>query len=68
MGVDVTIRELAETIKAVVGFQGEISFDTSQPDGAPRKLMDSQLLYSLGWQPEVGLKEGLARTYADFTH
>lgn len=68
VGVDVTIRELAETIKAVVGFQGEISFDTSQPDGAPRKLMDSQLLYSLGWQPEVGLKEGLARTYADFIH
>lgn len=65
-GFDVTIRELAETIKAVVGFQGEISFDSSQPDGAPRKWMDSARLNGLGWEAEVNLGEGLARAYADF--
>ena len=57
---------LAETIKAVVGFQGEISFDSSQPDGAPRKWMDSARLNGLGWEAEVNLGEGLALAYADF--
>lgn len=65
-GFDVTIRELAETIKAVVGFQGAISFDSSQPGGAPRKWMDSARLNGLGWEAEVNLGEGLARAYADF--
>lgn len=65
-GFDVTIRELAETIKAVVGFQGEISFDSSQPDGAPRKWMDSARLNGLGWEAGVNLGEGLALAYADF--
>jgi GDP-L-fucose synthase len=65
-GTDLTIQELAETIKAVVGYQGEITFDPTKPDGSPRKLMDSQRLNSLGWWPEVSLEDGLARAYADF--
>jgi GDP-L-fucose synthase len=65
-GADLTIQELAETIKAVVGYEGEITFDSSKPDGSPRKLMHSQRLNSLGWQPEVSLKDGLARAYTDF--
>jgi GDP-L-fucose synthase len=66
MGSDLTIKELAETIKTVVGYAGYIDFDPSKPDGSPRKLMDSRRLNSLGWLPEVGLKEGLAKAYADF--
>jgi GDP-L-fucose synthase len=65
-GTDLTIKELSETIKAVVGYEGSIDFDPSKPDGSPRKLMDSRRLNSLGWQPEVRLKEGLARAYAEF--
>jgi GDP-L-fucose synthase len=65
-GTDLTIQELAETIKAVVGYQGEISFDPTKPDGSPRKLMESRRLNSLGWMPEVSLKDGLASAYADF--
>jgi GDP-L-fucose synthase len=65
-GTDVTIRELAETIAQTVGYQGEISFDPNQPDGTPRKLMDSSRLNTLGWQPKVGLKEGLALAYKNF--
>jgi GDP-L-fucose synthase len=65
-GTDLSIKELAETIKAVVGYEGDIDFDPSKPDGSPRKLMDSQRLNSLGWAPTVGLKEGLAKAYADF--
>ena len=65
-GTDLTIQELAETIKAVVGYQGKITFDPTKPDGSPRKLMDSRRLNSLGWQPEVSLKDGLAKAYADF--
>ena len=62
-GQDVTIRELAETIREVVGFQGEIIWDSSKPDGTPRKLMDSSKIKSLGWQPLISLAEGLASTY-----
>ncbi len=62
-GKDLTIRELAEMIKAVTGFQGELVFDTSKPDGTPRKLLDVSLLHSLGWKHRVELKEGLQRTY-----
>ncbi len=65
-GVDVTISELAETIAKVVGFQGEISWDSSKPDGTPRKLMDNSKLRSLGWQPKIGLEDGLRATYQWF--
>jgi len=63
-GEDVSIRELAELICEVVGFDGELVFDSSKPDGTPRKLLDIQRLKSLGWAPRVGLREGLAQTYA----
>ncbi|MDD4913794.1 MAG: GDP-L-fucose synthase [Methylococcales bacterium] len=65
-GEDVTIRELAELIRAVVGFQGEIDWDSSKPDGAPRKLMDIARLHSLGWQAKIGLEQGLRSTYQWF--
>lgn len=65
-GDDVTIRELAETIGEVVGYQGNIEFDSSKPDGAPRKLMNSNRLKSFGWQAEVDLKKGLSIAYEDF--
>ena len=65
-GVDCTIRELAETMADVVGFEGELVFDTSKPDGTPRKLMDISRLNSLGWRPKVVLAEGLKVTYAWF--
>jgi GDP-L-fucose synthase len=62
-GVDCTIRELAETMKGVVGFEGELVFDTDKPDGAPRKLMDVSRLNSLGWQATTSLESGLGHTY-----
>ena len=65
-GSDVSIAQLAETIAQIVAYTGEIEFDLSKPDGAPRKLMDSYLINSLGWQAEVGLREGLALTYQNF--
>ncbi len=65
-GVDVTIRSLAETIAKVVGYAGQLAFDASKPDGAPRKLMDSSRLNSLGWRANVTLEEGLALAYKDF--
>jgi len=65
-GTDVTIRELAETIQHVVGYQGEIVWDSSKPDGAPRKLMDVSKIKSIGWQPKIALQEGLANTYKWF--
>lgn len=65
-GEDVTIAELAETIKDVVGFKGEIVRDSSKPDGTPRKLLDVRKLFEQGWRPRVGLKEGLAAAYKDF--
>jgi GDP-L-fucose synthase len=65
-GEDVTIREVAETIRKVVGYQGDIEFDTSKPDGTPRKLMDIAKLSSLGWHPEMRLAEGIAQTYRHF--
>ncbi|MEQ1619916.1 MAG: GDP-L-fucose synthase [Methylococcales bacterium] len=65
-GEDVTIRELAETIQQVVGFKGEIVWDSTKPDGTPRKLMDVSKLKSLGWQPNTALAEGLAGTYSWF--
>jgi GDP-L-fucose synthase len=65
-GEDMTIAELAGMIAQTVGFTGAIEFDPAKPDGTPRKLMDSTRLKSLGWLPQIGLKEGLARAYADF--
>lgn len=62
-GQEVTIRELAETIKQVVGFAGAIAFDPSKPDGTPRKLLDSSRILSLGWAPRHSLREGLHSTY-----
>jgi GDP-L-fucose synthase len=65
-GEDVSIAELAELVRDVVGCDAEISYDTSKPDGTPRKLLDVQRLRSLGWQASVPLKEGIERTYAWF--
>jgi len=65
-GVDCTIRELAETMKRVVGFEGELVFDANKPDGAPRKLMDVSRLESLGWKATISLDNGLQRTYQWF--
>ncbi len=65
-GEDVTIRELAETVQKVVGFQGEIVWDSSKPDGTPRKLMDNGKLRALGWQPTIKLEQGLRLTYQWF--
>ncbi|KAK3015485.1 hypothetical protein RJ639_005471 [Escallonia herrerae] len=62
-GKEVTIRELAELVKEVVGFEGNIVWDGSKPDGTPRKLMDSSLLAGLGWTPKVSLRDGLVDTY-----
>lgn len=63
-GVDCTIRELAETIADVVGFGGDLVFDSSKPDGTPRKLMDVQRLRALGWSASIGLRDGLDQTFA----
>ena len=65
-GTDVTIRELAETVMAVVGFKGDIVFDASKPDGTPRKLLDVSRLKERGWTAKIGLREGIALAYADF--
>ncbi|KDC54841.1 GDP-L-fucose synthase [Pseudoalteromonas sp. S3431] len=62
-GVDCTIRELVETVAKVVGFEGQIKFDTSKPDGAPRKLMNVERINSLGWYSKVSLEDGLKTTY-----
>ncbi|MFD1660317.1 GDP-L-fucose synthase family protein [Streptomyces caeni] len=63
-GTDLTIRELAELVAEVVGYQGRVEWDPSQPDGTPRKLLDVSRLTALGWAPRIGLREGLAQTYA----
>ena len=65
-GKDLTIKELAETIKEVVGFKGEISFDPSKPDGVPRKFLNSEKLNKLGFNSEINLKEGLTKAYQDY--
>ena len=65
-GQDVTIRELAEAIGQVTGYNGQIAFDTSKPDGTPRKLMESTRLNNMGWEARVSLLEGLAIAYNDF--
>ncbi|MDB5805457.1 MAG: NAD-dependent epimerase/dehydratase [Betaproteobacteria bacterium] len=62
-GVDVTIRELAEIIMDVVGFEGEMVFDAAKPDGTPRKLLDVSRMAALGWRAKIGLREGIEQTY-----
>jgi GDP-L-fucose synthase len=65
-GEEVSIKQLAEMIKATTGFEGQIHFDATKPDGTPRKLMDSSKIKSLGWQPRIELKEGLERTWGEY--
>ncbi len=65
-GSDISIRDLALLVKEVVGFQGELVFDASKPDGTPRKLMDVSKLRGLGWEAKLPLREGIALAYADF--
>lgn len=67
-GADVTIRELAETVAAVVGYRGELVFNPARPDGTPRKLLDVGRLTALGWTARTELREGLARAYDWFVH
>lgn len=62
-GVDITIKELATTIKSIVGFEGEIIWDTSKPNGTPRKLMDISKMHQLGWKHKIDLSEGIKMTY-----
>ena len=63
MGNDITIRELAETIREIIGFEAELAFDTDKPDGTPRKLVDVSKIFSLGWRPNTSLEDGIRRTY-----
>ena len=65
-GTDLTIKELAESVQKIVGHQGEIIWDTTKPDGTPKKLMDSSKLRNLGWEPKINLEEGIQLTYAWF--
>lgn len=65
-GEDVTIRELAETVMSVVGFNGKIVFDASKPDGTPRKLLNVDRMRRLGWEAKTSLRDGIAEAYADF--
>ncbi|QMW02530.1 GDP-L-fucose synthase [Spirosoma foliorum] len=65
-GEDVTIKQVAELIKEIVGFEGELRWNTDKPDGTPRKLMDVSRLHDMGWKHTTELKEGLERTYQDF--
>ncbi len=65
-GSDITIAELAHAVRAAVGYAGDIVFDTTKPDGTPRKLMDSARINSLGWTARVGMAEGLSLAYQDF--
>ena len=66
VGEDVTIRQLAQLVCEVVGFEGDLVFDTSKPTGTPRKLMDVSLLTRRGWKAKIGLRDGIALAYADF--
>ena len=65
-GKEVSVRELTETVKRIVGFAGDIVWDTTKPDGMPRKLMDSSRLFALGWRPQVDLDTGIRLAYEDF--
>jgi len=65
-GREISIRQLAEMVKEIIGFKNKLMFDTSKPDGTPRKLMDSTRLRKLGWMPKIGLKKGIELAYKDF--
>ena len=65
-GEDLTIKSLAETIKEIVGFHGELVWNTEKPDGTPRKLMNVDRIHKLGWKHKIGLLEGIKSTYEDF--
>jgi GDP-L-fucose synthase len=65
-GSELTVRALTENVKRIVGFEGEIVWDTTKPDGTPRKLMDSSRLFALGWRPQVDLETGIRLAYEDF--
>ncbi len=65
-GKDISIHELAETVKKITGFRGDIKYDESKPDGTPRKLMDSGKLNGLGWSAAISFEDGLTKAYADF--
>ena len=65
-GEDVSIRELAQIVREVVGFAGELVFDSSKPDGTPRKLLDTSRLAALGWTPRIRLRDGVTDTYRWF--
>jgi GDP-L-fucose synthase len=65
-GRDIPIRELAEVVRRIVGYEGAIDWDTSKPDGTPRKLMDSSRLFALGWKPRIDLETGIRLAYDDF--
>ncbi|MCP5105903.1 MAG: GDP-L-fucose synthase, partial [bacterium] len=67
VGTDISIKELAETVKKIVNFAGELKWDTSKPDGTPRKLLDVNRLKNLGWQAKISMEEGIKRAYRDFT-
>jgi GDP-L-fucose synthase len=62
-GGDISIKELAELIKEIVGYEGQVVFDESKPDGAPRKLLDNSRITDLGWKAKVSLEEGIRQTY-----
>jgi GDP-L-fucose synthase len=65
-GSEISIKELAELVKKIIGFEGKITWDTTKPDGTPRKLMDSSRLFALGWRPRVTLEQGVRLAYTDF--
>lgn len=65
-GSDISIKDLAQLVKEIIGFSGKLKFDTSKPDGTPRKLMDVSKLHSLGWEYTIQLEEGIKLTYSDF--
>lgn len=66
-GTDQTIRELADMVARVVGYDGPVEWDDSKPDGTPQKLLDSSLIRRMGWEPRISLEDGIRATYAWFT-
>ncbi|HTV63468.1 MAG TPA: GDP-L-fucose synthase [Verrucomicrobiae bacterium] len=65
-GTEISVKDLAEMVGTIIGFHGSITWDTSKPDGTPRKLMDSSRIFALGWKPRVSLEEGIRLAYEDF--